>query len=102
MGNLIVPVTTDPAQQFTVDLDGQTVDLSIRWNSTTEQWVMDFTAITFTTNINGIAMVTGVDLLGPYAVREVGQMWVVDLEEKNEEPTLDGFGDRFQLMYVEL
>jgi hypothetical protein len=102
MANRIIPVTTDPSQQFTIDLDGQTVDLSIRWNATAQQWVMDFNALTFTTVINGLVLVTGVDLLGPYAVREIGQLWLVDLEEKNEEPTLSNFGDRFQLMYVEL
>ena len=102
MSDLSIPVTTDPHQQFTIALDGETVDLTIRWNATAQQWIMDFVGVTFTTTIKGVAMVTGVDLLGPYAVNEVGQMWVIDSEEKNEEPTFDDFGDRFKVLYVEL
>lgn len=102
MATLEVPVTPTPSQQFTIDLDGQTVDISIRWNATAEQWVMDLVGVTFTTTLNGITLVTGVNVLAPYAVRELGQLWVVDLEEKNEEPDFDNFGDRYQLLYVEL
>lgn len=103
MANSIIPVTPEPHQQFTIDLDGETVDLTIRWNATSEQWVMNFVGVTFETTVNGIALVTGVDLLGPYAVREVGQIWLVDLEAKNGEPGSPedaDFGDRFQLLYV--
>ena len=102
MANKIIPVTPDPSQQFTIDLDGETLDISIRWNETAQQWVMGLNALTFSTTLNGISLVTGVDILSLYAVRELGQLWVLDLEEKNEEPTLADFGDRFQLMYVEL
>ena len=101
MTTLIIPTTPNPSQQFTIDLDGQTVDMSIRWNATTEQWVLDLTGITFVTSVNGITLVTGVNVLEIYAIRELGQLWVVDLEEKNSEPDFDNFGDRFQIMYVE-
>lgn len=104
MANLVIPVTPDPYSQFTIDLDGQTIDLTIRWNATLEQWIMNLSGVTFETTVNGITLVTGVNLLGPYAIRELGQLWLVDLEEKNSEPgdpeTAD-FGDRFQLIYVE-
>jgi len=105
MANLIIPLTSDPHYQFTIDLDGQVVDLTVRWNATCQQWFMNFVGVTFDATINGIALVCGVSLLGPYAVREVGQFWLVDLEEKNGEPgspeTAD-LGDRFQLMYIKL
>ena len=99
MGVQVIPVAPKPSTQFTVDLDGETVDLTIRWNSTAEQW--DPVGVTFTTTLNGVVLVAGVDLLAPYAVRELGQLWLVDLEAKLEEPGFDDFGDRFQLLYVE-
>lgn len=105
MANLIIPVTPDPYQQFTIDLDGETVDITIRFNATVQQWVMNFVGVTFSTTLNGIALVTGINLLGPFAIRELGQLWLIDTEEKNEEPgdpEAADFGDRFQLIYVEL
>lgn len=104
MANLVIPVAPDPYTQFTIDLDGQTVDITIRWNATLHQWIMNLVGITFDTTVNGIALVTGIDLLSPYAIRELGQLWLVDLEEKNGEPSnpeAADFGDRFQLIYVE-
>lgn len=101
MSIVIIPTTPVPSQQFTIDLDGQTLDVKIRWNATAKQWVANFIGVTFPLELNGITLVTGVNILGPYAVRELGQLWVVDLEDKGSEPDFDNFGDRFQIMYVE-
>ena len=105
MADLVIPVTPDPYQQFTIDLDGQTVDITIRFNATLQQWIMNLAGVTFSTTVNGITLVCGLELLSPYAIRELGQLWLVDLEEKNGEPgdpEAADFGDRFQLLYVEL
>ena len=100
MATQIIPLTPEPSQEFTIDLDGQTIQLNVRWNATAGQWFMNLVGITFDTIINGITLVTGINLLDAYAVRELGELWMVDLDEENAEPDFDNFGDRFQLMYV--
>lgn len=100
MTNFIIPVSPKADEEFTIDLDGETVRIRTRWNATMAQWFMDMDGITFDLILNGIALVPGLQLLEPYAVRELGQLWIVDGEELGAEPDFDGFGDRFQLMYV--
>lgn len=101
MATLIIPTTPDPIQNFTIDLDGETVDLTISWNITAQQWFMTLSGLTFSTVVRRIALVTGINLFEIYAIRELGQLWCIDLEDLGAEPNFDDFGDRFQLMYVE-
>lgn len=95
-----IPTKPVPVESFTVDLDGQSLKLTTRWNATMNQWFMDLSGITFETTINGIALVPGVRLLEPYAVRELGEMILLDLYDQNGDPDFDTFGERFQLMYI--
>ena len=101
MATLNIPWEANPNQTFLIDLDSQTIRLRLYWNATTSTWYFDMEGITFDTILNGIAMVIGVDLLAPYAVRELGQMWIVDMDEKDTPPDFDQVGDRFQFLYVE-
>lgn len=104
MAVLEIPINpTSPRFSFSVDLDGHTVDLSFSWNLTGQYWTFGLKGQTLTDTINGAAVVTGIDMLAPYAIRELGQLWCIDSRDLGEDPnTIEGFGTRWFLMYVEI
>lgn len=106
-----IPVTPAyPEQTQRVELDGVAYQMRIYWTQFDEQikeaigttddgkWYMDLSSDDIT--LNGIALVGGANLLEPYAYNQLGGLIVVDSELKYANPTYDGLGDRFQLIYV--
>lgn len=84
----------------TVDIEDQTVTFRIRWNSLEEAWYTDITGVTFTLSLLGLKLVGGVNLIKPHAVIELGGLFLIDSEEKAEDPDYDLLGDRYRLIYV--
>jgi hypothetical protein len=101
MAVLRLPVTDDFWHQFEIDLDGNTYQLSFKWNFTDSAWYMDLVGLTNTVDFKGIKVTSGVDLLVPFAITELGQMFAVDLENQSLDPNQSDFGDRYQLLYIE-
>lgn len=103
MAVLDIDLNPSPQFDFSIDLDGQTVELNFKWNLTGQYWTFGLKGQTLTDEINGAALVTGINLLAPYAVRELGELWCIDMQELGEDPdTLDGLGDRWVLLYIEI
>jgi len=100
MISFVIPTVPEPDQQFTIDLDNETVDITLRWNETAKFWVMDMKGLTFNLDIKGIALGPGVDILSPFAIRELGRLWIIDTDNLNYNPDFDNFGNRYQLLYV--
>lgn len=96
-------IPLEPAKQivFQTDLDGFTVEFTFRWNLTGRYWTFNLTGQSLTDTITGAAVVTGLDLLEPYAIRELGQLFCVDGKDLGEDPDFDNFGARWSLIYVE-
>ncbi len=97
---LTIPVGNNPKEFFSVQLDGYLVLLKTRWNFTDESWYMSIEIPDTGTKVDGIKMVGGVELLEPYAIREIGLMFLVDNEDENSDPDFDNFGTRYQLRYL--
>jgi hypothetical protein len=100
MAVLELPVTNDFWYQFEADLEQDTYQFTFKWNFTDSAWYMTLTGLTNTVDFN-IKVTSGVDMLAPFAITELGQMWVVDSENENTDPNQEGFGDRYQILYVE-
>lgn len=98
-----IPVNPNGARefQFSVNLDGYQVTLSFRWNIVGLYWSWGFSCPELEDEMNGAALVTGINLLGSYAVRELGELWCVDLEGLEQDPNYDGLGTRWVLLYIE-
>lgn len=96
-----IPLFSEPDYEFQTDIEDQTVKLRVRWNQVEEAWYMDITGETFTLELLGLKLVGGVNLLKPHAVIELGGLFMLDSEEKNEDPDYDLLGDRYRLVYVE-
>jgi hypothetical protein len=95
-----IPVTNDP-QTFNVELDGNTYTFKMRWNITDGAWYTNITGVTNDVIINGLKLVTGPDLLLPYAVTELGSLYVTDTNGTELDPDFDNWGDDYLLVYVE-
>ena len=96
-------IPIEPSKQFlfTVNLDGYDVELSFRWNLTAQYWTFNLNGQALTDEVNGAAVVTGLNLLQPYAIRELGELWCIDGMDKGEDPDFDNFGSRWSLLYIE-
>jgi hypothetical protein len=97
-----LPVRPEPFFTFSTTLDLKQVNLTFRWNVTLQQWFFDLDSPELDEAVHGVPVVTGVDLLAPYAIRELGQLWVIDGRDLGQDPDFDDFGGRWTLMFVDL
>ena len=102
MSNIIINVKTLPYYEGTKDLDGSTYILTINWNTYTEKWYLNLKGVSNDVEINGMALLPGKDLLAPYGYLVLGQLWVIDNSNANDNPDYDGFGTRWTLEYTPL
>ena len=101
MTDLFLPTTNDPYTEYQITLDNQTYTITTRWNETDESWYMDIVGQTNDVRYLGLKIVGGVNIIGPFAILEMGSMYMIDLAEKYEDPDFDLFGDRFRILYRE-
>lgn len=98
--NKIIDLTPDYSYRFNTVLEELNILFYIRWNIVDLAWYMDLEIIETETIIKGIKLVGGVDLLKQYAIIELGKMFMVDTEEKFQNPDFELIGDRYKLIYV--
>jgi hypothetical protein len=99
--NITIPVDSEPYSSLDTNLDGAVYTITTRWNFTESAWYMDlFSVEQATMLVRGIKLVLGEDLLKPYALVELGEMFVVDTKEGDKDPTEESLGDRHQLFYI--
>lgn len=102
MATLTIPLeNVSPQFSFTIQLDGNQVEMSFKWNLTGQYWTFGIKGDSFDDQVQGAGVTVGLNLLGPYAIRELGQLYCVDLQDLGEDPDFDNFGTRWILMYVE-
>lgn len=111
---MYIPVTNYPEQTFRIVLDETALRMRVYWsafepstvalagNNIAGQWYLDINTDNGAIAVNGIAIVGGCDMLTPYAIDELGALWLIDINGKAEEPTLASMGDRHKLVYVPL
>lgn len=99
--NLLLPIdAVDTNYEFEVDLEDLVWRFRFHWNETDQAWYMDLLGLDNGNDFKGIKVIGGINLLDPYAIRELGQLYLVDAENGLQDPDRDGFGDRYQLLYV--
>ncbi len=86
-----------------LDLDGVTYTLSFRYNFRFAVWYMDLADEQGTTILSDIALLLGTILLDRFANDNIpqGELFMLNLENENEEATRDNFGIDALLMYEE-
>lgn len=81
-------------QTFVISLAGVQYQLTFKWNDANQAWTLDIASATGSTPIvSGIPVVTGADLLAPYAyINFGGQLIVQTTNNTNAVPTLANLG----------
>lgn len=97
--SVIVPLTTDPARRFEIELNEVGVFISTRYNFNNKVWYLsieDSGGLIF----QGIAILTGINLLESQAALQerIGQLWIVDRSGARSDPTFEGLGDTYILV----
>lgn len=85
-----IPLSSDVAQQFSSVFNGKASDFRISWNSRWQTWSMDIKQDNVDI-LTGVPLVSGVDILAPYTL-ETKNMFIVNLENVNEDPDLENLG----------
>jgi hypothetical protein len=95
-----IPLIASP-QTLTVTLAGVTYNMRVLWNAASQCWVLDIYDSSGNPVINGIALVTGVDLLAQFGYLNFGGQLVVQTDfDTLAIPTLANLGTNGNLYFV--
>jgi hypothetical protein len=98
---LLIPL--QPTNQtFTITLAGVQYQFTVTWNDANQAWTLDIADGTGANPIvSGIPVVTGVDLLAPYAYLNFGgQLIAQTTNNTNAVPTLANLGTSGNLYFI--
>jgi len=104
MAILEIPVRSDiPAYNFQITLEGTVFTMHFRYNSRLERWVWDINDIDDAEIITGVPLLYGLPLLDRYRDERLplGRFVVLDETGEKRNPTRDGLGEEFKLLYQE-
>ena len=98
---LQIPLTNVP-QTFDITLNGRDLTLTSRWNDVMQTWLLDLVdGVTQAPLLMSLPLVTGVDLLAPFAYLGLtGQLLVYTNGDPTTPPTLETLGDESNLYYL--
>lgn len=86
---LELPITTDPAQEFTIQLGDLSAKVTVVYNSVSGIWSLSLANnVTQESLLDGAALVLGTDLLGSFNYG-IGALVCVDYIGSGAEATLD-------------
>lgn len=93
MANFEIPLSPEP-QRFNITLSGAQYHMTVIWrNVETGGWVLDIADFSGNPIIQGIPLVTGVNLLDQYAyLGFTGVLWVQTTADPDAVPTFDNLG----------
>jgi hypothetical protein len=95
-------MSSDPYYENIVTLAGNVYKFTYRWieTDTESAWYLDLAGLTNTSfSLNGIKLVGGVDLLEPYGVLDLNELWLVDTSGQNRDPGFENISTEFVLYY---
>ncbi len=99
-GDVVIPLYVDARYSFKIDLESDSYEFHIHWNVAAAAWYFDIIGISNTVAYRGRPLVTGVNILKPFAIREMGALYMVDGEEEGLDADYDNIGSRYFMYYV--
>lgn len=100
MAAQIIALLPKYADDIETELEGITWAIFYRWNKTYGAWFMDLSSVETGTTLLGLCLVGGSNILQPHAVTELGMLFMVDTEGKEQNPDFELLGDRYKLIYI--
>lgn len=81
------------SQTFSIALAGTTYGFDVHWNAQNASWIIDISDASGNAIVSGIPMVTGCNLLAPYAYLGFGFALVAQTDNSPDTvPTFDTMG----------
>jgi len=99
-GDFTIPLFVDSRYSFKIDIENNVYEFHLHWNTEADAWYLDIEGISNTVDKKGIRLSTGVNLLKPYAIREMGALYMFDAEGAGLDPDYDNIGSRYVMYYV--
>ena len=94
----LIPFVPSQPQNLQTSINGITYTIKVRWCDPFDCWVLDLSDISNNPIIQGIPLVTGVDLLGQYGYLDLGFSLVVQTNnDANAVPTFANLGSQGNL-----
>lgn len=95
-----VPLTNTP-QKVVVDLAGVAYQLLVQWNGASACWILDINNQDGTPILQGVPLVTGVNLLDQFDYLDIGGALYAQTDgDVNVVPTFDNLGTEGHLYFV--
>lgn len=95
-----IPLSPE-AQKFTIQLAGVTYNITVSWCAPAACWVFDIADRLDAPIIQGIPLVTGIDLLQQYAYLQFGGGLMVQTDHNPDAvPTLENLGVTGRVYFV--
>lgn len=95
-----IPLIAKP-QKLSLVLNGLTYNLTVRWCTPAQAWIMDIADVSDKPMITGMPLVTGADLLAQFAYKDIGGKLIVQTSNSPDTPpTFTNLGGDSQLYYV--
>ena len=95
-----IPITNEAYQIYTVIINNITAELTFRWNGIRGLFIMDISVFygdgTLNREVNGIPMTTGIELVSDFNLG-IGEMFCLDISNKNTDSNRDNFGITYQI-----
>jgi hypothetical protein len=96
-----VPLIPSQPQKLTISLAGVFYQLTVKWCQPAAAWILDIADALGNALVRGIPLITGTDLLAPYAYLGIGGHLVVQTDHDTlAVPTFDNLGDTGHLYFV--
>ncbi len=94
----IIPVTSEPAQSFEIALEGQTVTMTLDYQTLSDGWVLGISREGLPL-LSGQRLVMGTDLLRAHNFG-LGGIFLFAAENPGKDPGRTDFDDRVQIVHV--
>jgi len=95
-----VPTTPTP-QTFSIALAGVLYRLTLKWNVTAQVWALDIDGVDGVPVLCGVPVVTGVDLLEPFAYLELGgKLFAMTDNDADLPPAFGNLGTTAHIYWI--
>jgi len=94
----VIPLSSAPAQRFTVILEGKTITIFVRYEALRDGWVMSLEH-EGEMLLSGQRLVMGTDMLRSHNF-DIGGFFCAAVENPGVPPGRNDFGDRVTLVHI--
>lgn len=94
-----IPLVSTP-QRLSVTLNGVSYNMLVKWCDPNQSWTLDILDSSNSPLVQGIPLVTGVDLLGQYGYLGIGGQLIVQTDNDTDMiPTFTNLGNTSHLYF---